>query len=445
MTSRPRGALRAIAADALQGLRARRRRLALSAASVFAAALVLGVVVTAAYTLDTGFERAADRADFPSVIARFDDEDQATIDARVRRLPNLEARAYRTEVTRVRLSAPGRRLDEGVIHVVESGRRGYALVAGRDVGPGGDEAVIEAGLAREWRLGPGDTIGVGRLGPVRVVGVALSPDNVSYPLTRTARVYLSREGLIRRFGGGEFRVNLALLWATDEQRTEVLLSQARASAGGLRALRFTTRAGVRTLVEQATGLVVGLLVAFALVAAGLAGVLLSAGTRFDVQRRLPAIAVRRSLGAPPGALAPWPCASSRAPTATGCVASSPRWARSRRPWAAPRATAGGYSTRSPHCFGSWRWTVTLVCATSLVQALALAAAERRGAVAALRATGADARALRQLLGGAAAAVVLPAALLAVILEGSSSPLSPSEWPRATRTSRCRPLPGRSCS
>jgi hypothetical protein len=304
MTSRPRGALRAIAADALQGLRARRRRLALSAASVFAAALVLGVVVTAAYTLDTGFERAADRADFPSVIARFDDEDQATIDARVRRLPNLEARAYRTEVTRVRLSAPGRRLDEGVIHVVESGRRGYALVAGRDVGPGGDEAVIEAGLAREWRLGPGDTIGVGRLGPVRVVGVALSPDNVSYPLTRTARVYLSREGLIRRFGGGEFRVNLALLWATDEQRTEVLLSQARASAGGLRALRFTTRAGVRTLVEQATGLVVGLLVAFALVAAGLAGVLLSAGTRFDVQRRLPAIAVRRSLGAPPQA--PWP-------------------------------------------------------------------------------------------------------------------------------------------
>ncbi len=37
MTSRPRGALRALAADALQGLRARRRRLALSATSVFAA------------------------------------------------------------------------------------------------------------------------------------------------------------------------------------------------------------------------------------------------------------------------------------------------------------------------------------------------------------------------------------------------------------------------
>ena len=302
MIARAAGAIRAVVADALQGLRARGGRVALPAGSVFAASLVLGVVTAAAYTLSTGFDRAAERADFPSVIARFDDEDRATVDARVRPLANLEARAYRTEVTRVPLSARGRRLDEGVIHVVEPGRRGYAVIAGRDVGARGDEAVIEAGLAREWGLEPGDRIAVGRLGPVRIAGVALSPDNVSYPLARTARVYLSRQGLIRRFGGGRFPVNVALLWAADEERTEVLLSQARASAGGLRALRFTTRAGVRTLVEQATGLVIGLLVAFALVAAGLAAVLLSAAARFDVQRRLPAIAVRRAMGATPGAV-----------------------------------------------------------------------------------------------------------------------------------------------
>jgi ABC-type lipoprotein release transport system permease subunit len=302
MIARAARAIRAIVADALQGVRARGRRVALPAGSVFAASLVLGVVTAAAYTLATGFDRAAERADFPSVIARFDDEDRALVDARVRRLANLEARAYRTELTRVPLSSPGRRLDEGVIHVVEPGRRGYAVIAGRDVGARGDEAVIEAGLAREWDLGPGDRIAVGRLGRVRIAGVALSPDNVSYPLARTARVYLSRQGLIRRFGGGRFPVNLALLWAADEERTEVLLSQARASAGGLRALRFTTRAGVRTLVEQATGLVIGLLVAFALVAAGLAAVLLSAAARFDVQRRLPAIAVRRAMGATPGAV-----------------------------------------------------------------------------------------------------------------------------------------------
>jgi ABC-type lipoprotein release transport system permease subunit len=302
MTSRPAGAIKAIVADALRGLRARRGRVALPAAGVFAASLVLGVVTTAAYALATGFDRAADRAGFPSVIARFGYEDRSTVDARVRRLPNLEARAYRTEVTDVRLAAPGRQLDEGVIHVVDGGRRGYAVVAGRDLGRRGDEAVIEAGLAREWRLAPGDRIDVGQLGRVRIAGVALSPDNVAYPLARTARVYLSRRALIERLGGGELPVNLALLWARDEARTDVLLSQARASAGGLRGLRFTTRPGVRTLVEHATGLVVALLVAFALVAAGLAGVLLAAGARFDVERRLPAIAVRRALGARPAVI-----------------------------------------------------------------------------------------------------------------------------------------------
>ena len=297
------GALRAVVADALRGLRARRGRSALSARGVFAASLVLGVVAIAAYSLSTGFERAAERADFASVIARFDDEDRSAIDERVRRLPNLEARAYRTEIKRVGLAARGRRLREGVVQVVDGRPRGYAVVAGRDVAARGDEAVIEAGLAREWGLEPGDRITVGSLGPVRVAGVALSPDNVAYPLARTARVYLSRSGLLRRFRARDFRVNAVLLWARDKARTDVLLSQARASAAGVRGLRFTTRAGVRELVEQGSGLVVALLVAFALVAAGLAAVLLAAGARFEVQRRLPAIAVRRAVGAPPVAVA----------------------------------------------------------------------------------------------------------------------------------------------
>jgi ABC-type antimicrobial peptide transport system permease subunit len=294
--------VRAILADALAGLRARRGRTVLAAGGVFAAALVLGVVATAAYALATGFDRAADRADLPSVIARFDDEDRDTVDERVGALPNLAARAYRTEITGVRLDSGGRHSHEGVVQIVGGGRRGYAVVEGRDVRGRGDETVIEAGLAREWRIGPGDRLDVGRLGPVRVVGVALSPDNVAFPLARTARVYLSRSGLVRRFGAGDPAVNVALLWARDESRTDVLLSQARASAGGLSGLRFTTRAGVRALVEQGAGLVVALLVAFALVAAGLAGVLLAAGGRSEVQRRLPVIGVRRALGAPPSAV-----------------------------------------------------------------------------------------------------------------------------------------------
>jgi ABC-type antimicrobial peptide transport system permease subunit len=293
--------VRAVLLDAVRGLRARRGRTVLAAGIAFAASLVLGVVVTAAYSLSSGFDRAAQRADLPSVIARFDDRSRDEVDANVRVLPNLAARAYRTEITRIPLAARGHRLDKGVIQAVAGPRRGYAIVAGRDLGARADETVIEAGLAREWGLRPGDRIEVGQLGTVRVVGVALSPDNVSYPLARTARVYLSRRGLERRFGG-RLPVNVALLWARDESRTDVLLSQARASASNVRGLRFTTREGVRTLVESAAGLVIALLTAFALVASGLAGVLLAASARSEIQRRLPSIGVRRVLGAAPGAV-----------------------------------------------------------------------------------------------------------------------------------------------
>ena len=61
-------------------------------------------------------------------------------------------------------------------------------------------------------------------------------------------------------------------------------------------------------------------------------------------------------------------------------------------------------------------SVALVCLHALVSALALTARERRGAVATLRAVGADGRALRRLLGGAAAAVAVPALVVAVLLE-----------------------------
>jgi ABC-type antimicrobial peptide transport system permease subunit len=373
MTRRARGVLRSVVGDALLGLQARRKRILLPAAGVLAAALVLGVVTTAAYSLATGFERAADRGDFPSVIARFDSEDRSTVDAGVRRLPNLEARAYRTEITRVRLAAGGRHLHEGVVHVVDGARRGYAVVAGRDLRARADEAVIEAGLAREWGLGPGDPIRVGRLGQVRVVGVALSPDNVAYPLARTARVYLSRPGLIRRFSGGDLPVNVALLWAADESRTDVLLSQARASAGGLSGLRFTTRGGVRALVEQGSGLLVALLVAFALVAAGLAAVLLGAGARFDVQRRLPAIAVRRSLGAPPsvviglhaveGALVAAPAAAAGLAIG-GLLAAAP----ARRALEPLNELAPGAGALAALLLGVWVLVVALVAVVAAVPA-----------------------------------------------------------------------------
>ena len=60
--------------------------------------------------------------------------------------------------------------------------------------------------------------------------------------------------------------------------------------------------------------------------------------------------------------------------------------------------------------------VGLVCLYALVQALAVTTRERRGAVALLRACGADSASVARLLAGAALAVALPAAVLAVVLE-----------------------------
>lgn len=58
----------------------------------------------------------------------------------------------------------------------------------------------------------------------------------------------------------------------------------------------------------------------------------------------------------------------------------------------------------------------LVCLYTLAQALALTAAERRAAIAQLRACGAGARSVRALLAGAALAVLVPATLAAAALE-----------------------------
>jgi cell division protein FtsX len=58
----------------------------------------------------------------------------------------------------------------------------------------------------------------------------------------------------------------------------------------------------------------------------------------------------------------------------------------------------------------------LVCIYALVQACALIMQERRRTVAVLRSSGANASAVRRLLGGAVVALIAPAALIGVLLE-----------------------------
>ena len=94
-----------------------------------------------------------------------------------------------------------------------------------------------------------------------------------------------------------------LIWVNDRANLEQTLTQARAASYGLSNLRFLTRSGVRTQIDQAAGIVIALLVAFSLVALASAGVMLAASAQAEVQRRLQGIGLARALGFTPRAVA----------------------------------------------------------------------------------------------------------------------------------------------
>jgi predicted lysophospholipase L1 biosynthesis ABC-type transport system permease subunit len=271
------------------------RRARLAFAGVLLAAAMAGAAVTVAYGLATGFDRAAREADLPDVIVRFRPESRPDIDRIVRALPNVADRAYRLEATGVGMGSAGGSSDKGSLELVDSGRRGYALVDGRDVDERPNEVVVERGVANEWHLHVGDGVQVGRLGTLRIAGIAVAPDNVAFPLASAPRMYVSR-AWIESEAQTRLPVSQALIWAADPGRVDVLLQQARATSTQVQGVRFITRSGVRVLIDSAAGIVIALLVAFSLVALGAAATMLAATTAADVQRRLPAIGVQRTVG-----------------------------------------------------------------------------------------------------------------------------------------------------
>ena len=279
----------------------RRSRLAFT--GVLLAAAMAGAAVTVAYGLATGFDRAAREADLPDVIVRFRGEPRAEIDAIVRALPNVGRPRLPPGDHRRRRGFEGRIVGEGERRAGRRpARRGYAVVAGRDVDGRRNEAVIERGVANAWHLKVGDEISVGRLGGLRVTGIAVAPDNVAFPLASAPRMYVAR-GWIEAEARQRLRVDQALIWAADPGRVDVLLQQARATSTQVRGVRFVTRSGVRVLIDSAAGIVIALLVAFSLIALGAAATMLAATTAADVQRRLPAIGVQRAIGFSRGRIA----------------------------------------------------------------------------------------------------------------------------------------------
>lgn len=292
---------------ALARLAVRRGRVLLAAGGVAAAAAMLGAAVTVGYSLTTGFDRAAERADLADAIARFDPLPVGRVAERARALPNVAAVSFRLELGGVHVRAGDEFNGHGKLQGVRAGeRRGYAIVAGRDLSGVPGEIVVERGLAREWGLGPGDALDVWWTGErVRIVGVAVTPDNVAFPLANGPRLY-APYAFVRGLDADHTapgEVNLALLWTNDRSRLDITLAQARAASFGVPDLQFVTREGIRRLINQAAGIVVALLVAFSLVALAAAGIMLAASSSAEVQRRLTAIGVLRALGASPRAVA----------------------------------------------------------------------------------------------------------------------------------------------
>ncbi|HEX4110196.1 MAG TPA: FtsX-like permease family protein [Solirubrobacteraceae bacterium] len=289
------------AREALRGLRARGRRTWLGGLGILLAAAMLAAAAVVADGLGTGFARSARAADLPDIIVHFDDEPPAKVLSRVLALPDVATASLRLQATGVTLAAPGHRTGGGVVELVSPGRRGYAIVAGRPLSGRPGEVVVEVGLARAWGLHVGSALFVEGVGPQRVVGLSEAPDNVSYPLAG-GRVYLSRAGLVARYGAGALNpdVNEAEIWLRDPALLNSTLVQARATSYGLRDLSLVTRSGVRVLLDQAAGIVVDLLVALSIIALVTAGVMLAAAARAEVQRRMRAIGVHRALGATRG-------------------------------------------------------------------------------------------------------------------------------------------------
>ncbi len=297
-------AIVATLAEARRGLALARRRTVLAALGIALAAAMLSAALVVADGLGLGFDRAARAADLPDVIVRFDPESAQQVADRIAALPDLAGYSLRLELTDVGVAAGDQSRDDAVAEVVGAGRRrGYAVVAGRDLPPTGSEVLLEPAFADAWHVRLGSAFFVQGLGREKVIGFAEAPDNVGFPLAKP-RFYVSRQAIDARFGAeANPQVNLAEIWLRDPRYLNEVLVQARATSFGLTDIRFATRSGVRVLLDQAAGIVIDLLVALSVIALVTAGVMLGASARAEVERRRRAIGVRRALGATPGHIA----------------------------------------------------------------------------------------------------------------------------------------------
>ena len=209
--------MRGIWREAIRGLRRRRGRVALSATGIALGAAMLATATVVGFGLQTGFQRSARAADLPDIIARFNPQPFSKVRGRITALPDLAAYSFRLELTNMHLRGGGHSSGQGVVEVLDSGRRGYGLLEGREPSTQSLEAVVEQGVARSWGLHVGSRVDINGLQGLRVAGISESPDDVAYPLA-VPRMYLTRAALEARFGSfGDPRVRRALSLAIDRE------------------------------------------------------------------------------------------------------------------------------------------------------------------------------------------------------------------------------------
>jgi ABC-type antimicrobial peptide transport system permease subunit len=258
---------------------------------------MVGASITIAGTLNGGFDRTAQRAGLPDVLATFSPLPRAQVARVVSRLANIRDASYVLQHAGAQISAVGNYTDHGKLYGISPGRHGYVIVAGHDIdGPG--EAVIEIGLARDWKLQLGQYINVRYNGglPLRIVGMVVPPDTVAFPLTKGPRVYADYEDVRRIEGVPPGYVSGVDLWLADPRLVDVTLAQARSASFGVAGLQLVTRSGLKLLIGQAAGIVIAVVVAFSLIALLVACVMLSASAAAEVQRRLTAVGLLRAVG-----------------------------------------------------------------------------------------------------------------------------------------------------
>jgi len=294
----------AVLRHGLARLRRDRTRTLLTAGGVAAASAMIGAAVTIVFSLATAFDRTAAAAEMPDVTARFAERPLSAVLPRVRALANIRTASYRFEANGIGIQSGGNFADGVLEGVSGSGPRGYAVTAGRDVVRGA-EVVVERGLARNWHLRLGERLSLGAPSSTmaaRIVGVAVTPGDIAYPLVRSPRLYVPLDDARRLVGAGS-DVDEVLIWLHDRSQLDVTLAQARAASYGLSDLRFVTRSGYAHLIGSAGGVVIALLVSFSLIALAAAGVMLAASAAGEIQRRREAIGILRALGASPRAVA----------------------------------------------------------------------------------------------------------------------------------------------